>query len=29
LTNLDTTMTAHRIGTRDEWLAAREALLVR
>jgi predicted dithiol-disulfide oxidoreductase (DUF899 family) len=26
---MDTTMTAHRIGTRDEWLAAREALLVR
>ena len=24
-----TTMTAHRIGTRDEWLAAREALLAR
>jgi predicted dithiol-disulfide oxidoreductase (DUF899 family) len=26
---METTMTAHRIGTRDEWLAAREALLVR
>ena len=26
---MDTTMSAHRIGTRDEWLAAREALLVR
>ena len=26
---MNTTMTAHRIGTRDEWLAAREALLVR
>ena len=26
---MDTTMTAHRIGTRDEWLVAREALLVR
>jgi predicted dithiol-disulfide oxidoreductase (DUF899 family) len=26
---METTMTAHRIGTRDEWLAARESLLVR
>ena len=26
---MDTTTTSHRIGTRDEWLAARDALLVR
>ena len=26
---MDTTISIHRIGTRDEWLAAREALLVR
>ena len=26
---METTTTAHRVGTRDEWLAAREALLVR
>jgi len=26
---MDTTIATHRIGTRDEWLAAREALLVR
>ena len=26
---MDTTMTAHRIGTRDEWTAARDALLER
>ena len=26
---METTVTAHRVGTRDEWLAAREALLVR
>jgi predicted dithiol-disulfide oxidoreductase (DUF899 family) len=26
---MEATMTGHRIGTRDEWLAAREALLVR
>jgi predicted dithiol-disulfide oxidoreductase (DUF899 family) len=26
---MDTTISIHRVGTRDEWLAAREALLVR
>jgi len=26
---MDSTITSHRIGTRDEWFAAREALLVR
>jgi predicted dithiol-disulfide oxidoreductase (DUF899 family) len=26
---METTMTSHRIGTREEWLAARDALLVR